>query len=190
MRNARLDESQIRIKIARRNINNFRYAGASPVAQRVKCPPPMREAWVRYLGQEDRLEKEMAAHSSPLAWKIPWTEKPGGLRSTGSHRAGHDRATSLHFQICSCCHSNGRNQRGTKEPLHEDERGEWKSWLKTQRSKTKITASSPIISRQIYGVKVETGTKFIFLGSKILVGGDCSHEIQRHLLIERKAKTT
>ena len=54
---------------------------ASLVAQRVKRLPAMRETWVRSLGQEDPLEKELAPHSSTLAWKIPWTEKPGGLQS-------------------------------------------------------------------------------------------------------------
>jgi len=53
-------------------------------AQRVKCLPAMQETWVRSLGQEDPLEKEMATHSSSLAWKIPWTEKPGRLQSMGS----------------------------------------------------------------------------------------------------------
>ena len=52
---------------------------ASLVAQRVKHLPAMRETWVRSLGQEDPLEKEMATHSSILAWRIPWTEEPGGL---------------------------------------------------------------------------------------------------------------
>ena len=51
------------------------------VAQRVKRLPAMWETWVRSLGQEDPLEKELAPHSSTLAWKIPWTEKPGGLQS-------------------------------------------------------------------------------------------------------------
>ena len=52
------------------------------------------------LGQEDPLEKEMATHSSILAWRIPWTEKPGRLQSTGSQRGGHDRLTEqqLHLQ--------------------------------------------------------------------------------------------
>ena len=50
----------------------------------------MRETWVGSLGQEDPLEKEMATHSSILAWRIPWTEKPGGLQSMGSQRVGHD----------------------------------------------------------------------------------------------------
>ena len=49
----------------------------SLVAQRVKHLPAMQETWVRSLGQEDPLEKEMATHSSILAWKIPWTEEPG-----------------------------------------------------------------------------------------------------------------
>ena len=52
---------------------------ASLVAQTVKCLPTMQETRVRSLGQEDPLEKEMATHSSIVAWKIPWTEEPGGL---------------------------------------------------------------------------------------------------------------
>ena len=56
----------------------------------VKRPPTMRETQVRTLGQEDPLEKEMAPHSSTLAWKIPWTEEPGRLQSMGSQRVGHD----------------------------------------------------------------------------------------------------
>ena len=63
---------------------------ASLVAQTVKNLPAMRGTWVRSLGQEDPLEKEMATRSSILAWRIPWTEKPGGLQSTGSQRVGHD----------------------------------------------------------------------------------------------------
>ena len=64
--------------------------GASLVVQRVKCLPAMQETWVRSLGQEDPLEKEMATHSSTLAWKIPWTEKPGRLQSIGSRTVGHN----------------------------------------------------------------------------------------------------
>ena len=51
------------------------------MAQRLKRLPAMRETWVRSLGREDPLEKEMATHSSILAWRIPWTEKPSGLQS-------------------------------------------------------------------------------------------------------------
>ena len=60
------------------------------VAQRIKCLPAMQETRVRSLGWEDPLEKEMATHSSILAWRIPWTEDPGGLQSMGSQRVGHD----------------------------------------------------------------------------------------------------
>ena len=60
------------------------------MAQRVKRLPAMQETWFRSLDQEDPLEKEMATHSSTLAWKIPWTEKPGGLQPMGSQRVGHD----------------------------------------------------------------------------------------------------
>ena len=63
---------------------------ASLVAQRVKQLSEMQETWVQSLGQEDSLEKEMATHSSTLAWKIPWTENPGRLQSVGSQRVGHD----------------------------------------------------------------------------------------------------
>ena len=56
----------------------------------VKRLPTMQETWVQSLGQEDLLEKEMATHSSILAWKIPWTEEPGRIQSMGSQRVGHD----------------------------------------------------------------------------------------------------
>ena len=67
----------------------------SLVAQTVKHLPAMREAWVRSLGQKDPLEKEMAAHSSTVAWRIPWAEEPGRLRSMGSQTVRQDWATSL-----------------------------------------------------------------------------------------------
>ena len=62
----------------------------SLVAQRLKRLPAMQETWVRSLGREDPLEKEMATHSSILAWRISWMEEPGGLQSTGSQRVRHD----------------------------------------------------------------------------------------------------
>ena len=55
----------------------------------VKRLPIMQKTRVQSLGQDDLLEKEMATHSSLLAWKIPWTEEPGGPQSTGSQRVGH-----------------------------------------------------------------------------------------------------
>ena len=60
--------------------------GASLVAQTVKNLSAMQEIWVRSLGQEDPLEEEIATHSSILAWRIPWTEEPGGLPSMGWQR--------------------------------------------------------------------------------------------------------
>ena len=63
---------------------------ASLVAQRLKDLPAMQETQVRSLGQEDPLEKEMATHSSILAWRIPWTEELGRLQSTGLQRVGHN----------------------------------------------------------------------------------------------------
>ena len=68
---------------------------ASLVAQMVKRLPGMWETQVQPLGWEDPLEKEMATHSSTLAWKIPWTEEPGRLQSMGSQRVGHNWATLL-----------------------------------------------------------------------------------------------
>ena len=56
----------------------------------VKNLPAMQETWVQSLCREDPLEKEMATHSSVLAWRIPWAEEPGRLRSMGSQRVGHD----------------------------------------------------------------------------------------------------
>ena len=93
--------------------------------------------WFPSLGGKDPLEEGMATHSSILAWRTPWTEKPGGIQSMMS----------------------------------------------------KIMTSNPITSWQIEGGKVETLTDFIFLGSKITADGDCSHELKRHLPLERKAMT-
>ena len=98
MWNAEVDESQGGLKIAGRNISNLRYADvitlmaekASLVAQTVKRLPTMQETQVQSLGWQDPLEKEMATHSNPLAWKIPWVEEHGRLQSMGSLRVGHD----------------------------------------------------------------------------------------------------
>ena len=62
----------------------------SLVAQMVKNLPAMQETWVQSLGQEDLLEKRMTTHSSILTWRIPWTEEPGRLQSTGPQKVGHD----------------------------------------------------------------------------------------------------
>ena len=60
------------------------------MAQRLKRLPAIQESWVRSLGREDPLEREMATHSSILAWRIPWRHEPGRLQSTGSQRVRHD----------------------------------------------------------------------------------------------------
>ena len=75
------------------------------VAQRVKNLLPVQETWDQSLGGEDSLEEEMAAHSSILAWRIPWTEEPGGLQFMGSQRVGHDRRNNSFTFIVDlqCC---------------------------------------------------------------------------------------
>ena len=89
-----------RISYIRRNIFIFYcHKEASLVAKRLKRLPAMRETGVRSLVQKDPLENEMATHSSVLAWRIPWTEEPGGLQYMGSQRVGHDWVTTLHFIV-------------------------------------------------------------------------------------------
>ena len=83
----------------------------------------------------------------------------------------------------SCC------WRGTKEPLWWGWKREWKSWLKTQHSKSKFIASGAITSCQVDRKMMETVTDFIFLGSKVTADNDCSHEIKRCLLLGRKVMT-
>ena len=73
------------------------YARTSLVAQMLKRLPTMQETQVQSLGWEDPLEKEMATHSSILAWKISWTEERGGLQSMGSQRVGHNRVTNTYL---------------------------------------------------------------------------------------------
>ena len=68
---------------------------ASLLAQIAKNLPAIKKTWAQSLGWEDLLEKEMASHSSTLAWRIPWTEEPGRLQSTASQRVRHDWATTF-----------------------------------------------------------------------------------------------
>ena len=81
---ARIRKRELRV------LNEPAGLGDSLVAQSIKNVPAVLETWVRFLGQEDPLEKEMATHSSALAWRIPWTEEPGGLQSLELQRGGHD----------------------------------------------------------------------------------------------------
>ena len=69
---------------------DLHFSWTSLVAQKVKCLSAVQETQVGSLGLEDLLEKEMATHSSILAWKIPWTEEPSRLQSMGSQRVGYD----------------------------------------------------------------------------------------------------
>ena len=99
----------------------YRCAGASPMAQRVKnlhAMPETQETPVQSLGGEDPLEEEMATHSSILAWKILWTEEPGGLQSKVSQRVGHDWSgwASTHVWL--------------KRDLFSHSSGSWKSRIR------------------------------------------------------------
>ena len=95
----------------------------------------------------------------------------------------------ISWYFCRYHHPYTRKWRGTKKPLNESERGEWKSWLKLNIQKTKIMVSGSITSWEINGETVETVPDFIFGDSKITADGDCSHEIKRRLLLGRKVMT-
>ena len=73
-----------------KNHHNISKQRASLVTKPVKSLPAMRETWVKFLGQKDPLEMEMATHSTILSWRIPWTEEPGVLQTMGSQRVGLD----------------------------------------------------------------------------------------------------
>ena len=88
LRGAFLDNSKI--------TTNWSYFGASLVAQMVKNLPAMQEIQVQSLGLEDSLDKGKATHFSILAWRVPWTEEPGGLQSIGLQRVGHNWVTNAH----------------------------------------------------------------------------------------------
>ena len=96
-----MDESMGSQRV-RHQLGDFHFCTVLLVAQTVKCLHAMWETWVWSLGGEDPLEQEMAAHSSTLAWKIPWTEEPGRLQAMGSQRVRHDWVTLLSLsQFCS-----------------------------------------------------------------------------------------
>ena len=80
-------------------LSSLQYSWAFLVAQLVKHLPAMWETWVWSLCWEDSLEKGKATHSNILAWRIPWTEEPGRLQSTGPQKVGHNWEISLHFRL-------------------------------------------------------------------------------------------
>ena len=91
--------------------------------------------------------------------------------------------------VVKCLMAEKKKKRGIKEPLDEDERGEWKSSLKSQHSENEVQGIWSHHSMQIDGETMETVTDFIFLGSKITVEDDCSHEIKISFFLGRKAMT-
>ena len=109
-----------------------------------------------------------------------------GWRSTAGIKIAGRNINNLRSITCP---PYGRKWRGTKEPLDESERREWKAGLKLNIQKAKIMPSGPITSWQIDGQTMKTVIDFIFMGSKINADGDCSQEIKRHLLLGRKAMT-
>ena len=116
------------------------------VAQRLKHLPPMQETQVRSLVGEDPLEKEMVTHSSILAWRIPWTEKPGRLRSTGLQRVGHNRVTSLHFTLIKELTSKPKIDGETKHTW----RRSWHCLLSLQKeAKSPLPASGEFSDRKL-----------------------------------------
>ena len=117
----------------------------SLVAQRLKRLPGTQETRVRSLGREDPLEKEMATHSSILAWRIlllPWREEPGGLQSMGSQRVKHDWATSLTHSMVTANEIYSRYTKRTKQfnytnGIHQITQEENKIWrIEKQPTKT------------------------------------------------------
>ena len=137
-----------------------------------------------------KLEKEYikVAYCHPAYWTSMQStscEKLGWM--TSWNQDCWEKCQQL--QIRRWYHPKGREWRGTKEPLDEGEWGEWKNWLKTQHSKNEdhgVQSHHFMANRR---GKIETMIDFIFLGSKITVDGDCSHEIKRCLLLGRKAMT-
>ena len=141
MWNAKLDESHGGLKIAGRKISNLRCADditlmaekSSLVAQMVKRLPAMRETWVWSLGWEDLLGKEIATHSSTLAWKIPGGEEHGRLQSIGLQSVEHDWATSLSFFVLMA-----ESKEELKSLLMKVKEDSEKAVLKLNIQKTKI----------------------------------------------------
>ena len=175
------------------------------MVQNVKSLPAMQETWVQFLGWKDPLEKEIATHSSILAWRIPWTEEPGGLQSHGvteesDMTLGLNKSigtTEPHYSLYQSLMAgrNINNLRYANDTTLMAEREELKSLLmkvkkksvratlKLNIQKTKIMASGLITTWQIDGKTVETVADFILGGSEITADGDCSHEIKRGLLL-------
>ena len=170
MWHARLDETKPEIKIARRNINNLRCADVAAAAAAARslqsCPTLCNPRDSSPLGsfvpgilQARTLEWVAISFSNAWKWRVkvkslspvwllatPWTAAYQAPPSVGFSRQEYWSRLPLPSLICRWHHPYSRKRRGTKEPPDESERGEWQSWLKTQHSKTKLMASSPINS--------------------------------------------
>ena len=140
-------------------------------------------------GQEDPLEEGIVIHSSILAWRIPWTEKPAGYRPLGHKELNTTKEAQAGIKIAGRNINNLRyaddttlmaeSEEELKSLLRRVKEESEKVGLKLNIQKTKIMASGPIT---LWEIDVETGSDFILGGSKITEDGDCSHEIKRRLL--------
>ena len=126
-----------------------RHTRASLVAQTVKNWPAMQETWFQPLGQKDPLEKRMGFRSSILAWRIPWTEEPGGLQSISLQRVGHDWATFTHSwgtHSWSFFHHSNLLQMPEDHKMVNIEFFWWSSQLTTYSGLPSYTSSSSLSS--------------------------------------------
>ena len=121
-------------------------------------------------------------HAEYIMWNARLDEAQTGIKISGRNTNNLRYADDMTPHLW-------QKWRGTKEPLNESERGEWKSWLKLDIQKMKSMASGPITSWQLEWETMETVTDFIFLVSKITADGDSRHEIKRCLLLGRKVMT-
>jgi len=146
---------------------------------------PDMEQWTgAKLGKEDL--KAVYCHPAYLTYMQSISCKmPGWMKHKLESRLQREISVTLDMQMTL---PYGRKWRGTKEPLDEGEREEWKIWLKAQYSKNKIMAFNAIISWKIDQETMETVIDFIFLGSKITADSDCGYEINNlDSILKRKA---
>ena len=118
----------------------------------------MQDTWVRFLGREDPQEKEMAIHSSTLAWKIPWTEEPDRLQSTGSQGVGHDWATSVSYvdSITDSTDMNLGKLQGTVE-----DREAWRAAVhRVAKSQTRLSDWTTTICKAYLSSHIVKGSKW------------------------------
>ena len=136
---------------------------------------------------QDALPCRVKGEALNLVRRQKWEGEEAKVRAfseISGGKSGQDRVNHLGLLKLY-----GRKWRGTKKPLDEGERGEWKSWLKTQYSENEDHGLWSHHFREIDGETVETVSDFIFGGSKTTADGDCSHEIKRRLLLGRKVMT-